>query len=508
MMMALTDSTDGVPLTRLFEGLADCSSCSRTRVSGLSLDSRRTRPGDLFLACHGTNTSGIYYIREAINAGAIAVAAEADAGTAILTNEVPVIPVNNLRNNAGIIAARFFDHPSAKMNVVGITGTNGKTSVSWFIAQCLSGDLKNNVGLIGTLGYGPYAQLTSGLNTTPDPVVLQQTLDEFYRKGIDTVIMEVTSIGLDQGRVAGVDFNIGLLTNLTIDHLDYHGDMHTYAEAKKQLFTSHALGHAIINIDDEYGGRLASDLSSEVDVTRYGLVDKFPAAACDDPGPNTVVAAVDETQDGLCLNIRSPWGWGELNVAISGRYNAYNLLASLAALCLLEISFDQALMQLSRITPVPGRLERFGGNNQPVVYVDYAHTPDALEHVLQYLKGTNSGKLLCVFGCGGNRDRTKRARMGAIAEVYADQVILTSDNPRHENPEAIIKEILDGFTRTESVQIQPDRTRAITTAVLSATAGDTILIAGKGHETYQEIAGQRIPFSDRQLVRNLLGTGA
>lgn len=507
-MMALDNSTDGVPLARLFEGLADCAACGATRASGISLDSRVTRPGDLFLACHGSNTSGVHYIREAINAGAIAVAAEADAGQAIFTNEIPVIPVYGLRRNAGIIAARFYDHPSAKMNVVGITGTNGKTSVSCFIAQSLSGDRQHNVGLIGTLGYGPYAQLVSGSNTTPDPVVLQQTLAEFYRKGMDTVIMEVTSIGLDQGRVAGVDFNIGILTNLTIDHLDYHGDMHTYAEAKKQLFTSHSLGHAVLNKDDEYGVKLCHELSNSVPVIRYGLVENFTADASGKPGASEILATLEESHNGMTLDIQSPWGQGMLKAGISGRYNAYNLLASLAALCLLEISFDQAIEQLSRVTAVPGRLEKFGGNHQPAVYVDYAHTPDALDHVLQYLKGQNTGKLICVFGCGGNRDRSKRARMGAIAEAYADQVVLTNDNPRDEDPGEIIREILTGITNTESVRVQPDRDKAITDAVLSATAGDTVLIAGKGHETHQEIAGRRIPFSDRQLVRNLLGTGA
>ena len=506
--MAMIDTTEGVPLARLFEGLADCSSCSQTRVRGISINSRKTRPGDLFLACHGTKTSGVHYIREAINAGAIAVAAEADAGAALFTNEIPVVPVYGLRNNAGIITARFYDHPSAKMNVVGITGTNGKTSVSCFIAQVLSDDSNHKVGLIGTLGYGPYARLISGSNTTPDPVVLQQTLAEFFRKGIDTVIMEVTSIGLDQGRVAGVDFNIGILTNLTTDHLDYHGDMHTYAEAKKQLFTSHDLSHAIINIDDDYGRKLCSELGNSVAIIGYGLVGSLSATTGKAPESSDVLATFEETQKGMTLDIKSPWGRGELNAGISGRYNAYNLLASLAALCLMDMPFEQVIEQLSRITPVPGRLEKFGGNGNPLVYVDYAHTPDALEHVLKFLKGKCSGRLVCVFGCGGNRDRSKRPEMGAIAEAYADQVILTSDNPRDEEPEVIINEILAGITDKGRVRMQPDRNEAITTAIQSTASGDTVLVAGKGHETYQEIAGHRYPFSDRQLVRKLVGTGA
>ena len=502
-MMALLETTDGVPLAMLLEGLADCSAYGQVRVGGISIDSRKTRHGDLFLACHGTNTSGVHYIRKAIDAGAAAVAAESDAGTAVFTDEVPVIPVDGLRNKAGVIAARFYGHPSAGMNVIGITGTNGKTSVSCFIAQALAGYSGRNVGLIGTLGYGPYSKLVSGLNTTPDPVVLQQTLADLLHEGTDTVIMEVTSIGLDQGRVAGVDFNMGVLTNLTVDHLDYHGDMHTYAGAKKQLFTSHGIRHAIINTDDEYGARLCSELGGEVPIISYGLVDELPATQAG-PAPSAVLAVVDETQAGLSLDITSPWGRGKLTAGISGRYNAYNLLASLAVLCLLEIPFEQALKQLSMLTPVPGRLEKFGGNGRPEVFVDYAHTPDALDHVLQFLKEDCSGKLICVFGCGGNRDRSKRAPMGTIAETYADRVIVTSDNPRFEAPALIIEDILAGISNKEDVQVVEDRTQAITTAMNSAAAGDIVLIAGKGHETYQEIAGQRIPFSDRQLVRSLL----
>ena len=506
-MMVLPESTAGVALAMLIEGLADASAFRQTLVSGISIDSRKTRPGDLFLACHGTQTSGVHYIREAINAGAVAVAVESDAAASGFIDEVPLIPVNSLRNKAGVIASRFYGHPSGKMNVIGITGTNGKTSVSCFIAQALAGHWKRHVGLIGTLGYGPYTHLVSGTNTTPDPVVLQQTLAELVDKETDTVIMEVTSIGLDQGRVAGVDFNIAILTNLTIDHLDYHGDMHTYAEAKKQLFTSHGIRHAIINTDDEYGSRLCSELKDSVSIISYGLVGKLPAADAGGPGLSAVLAVVDETQGGLTLDIASPWGRGRLRTRIGGRHNAYNMLASLAALCLLEIPFDQALTELSRVTPVPGRLERFGGDGRAEVFVDYAHTPDALEHVLRFLKGNCSGKLICVFGCGGNRDRGKRAQMGAIAASHADRIIVTSDNPRYEDPAVIIEDILAGISNRGTVQVQADREQAITTAVRSAAAGDVVLIAGKGHETYQEIAGQRYPFSDRQLVRNLLEAG-
>lgn len=506
-MMAQTISTNGVALNMLLEGMADIPAADATRVSGLSMDSRRTRPGDLFLACHGTRTSGTHYLQAAVDAGAAVIAAEADADAAESVGGVPVIAVNDLRHKAGVIAARFYGHPSERMNVVGITGTNGKTSVASFIAQALSAVAGHKAGLIGTLGYGPYTDLVPGPNTTPDPVTVQQTLAEFVQQGMDTAIMEVTSIGLDQGRVIGVDFNLGILTNLTVDHLDYHGDMQTYAEAKKQLFTSHGIRHAIINLDDAYGRRLAGEFAGQVAVTGYGLVDRFPGNA-EAGAAQAVVAVVDEDDRGMTLAVKSPWGEAQLNTALSGRYNAHNLLAGLAALCLLDIPFEQAVAQLSRVTPVPGRLERFGGRGQPAVYVDYAHTPDALQHVLNYLRAGCAGKLVCVFGCGGDRDKTKRATMGAIAEDCADLVILTNDNPRFEDPVAIIQDILAGVGDPGSVQIQADRSTAITSAIQAASPGDIVLIAGKGHETYQEIAGRRYPFSDRQLVRNLLGSGA
>ncbi|MBF8268346.1 MAG: murE [Gammaproteobacteria bacterium] len=506
-MMVLAKSTSGVLLETLLAGLADGATCGQIRVNGLSMDSRKTGPGDLFLACHGTRTSGVHFLRDAVKAGAGVIVAEADAGLQRFFNEVPVITVSDLRTKIGIIAARFHDHPSAKMRVIGVTGTNGKTSVSCFIAQALAEISSHKVGLIGTLGYGPYQLLHAGPNTTPDPVTVQSTLADFYRQGIDTVVMEVTSIGLDQGRVRGVDFNIGIFTNLTIDHLDYHGDIDTYAEAKKQLFTSHEIRHAIINIDDTYGRRLFREIATTVPVTGYGLVDQFSVVtvAAD---TSMVQAMIEEDDPGMTLAIKSSWGEAKLPVAIGGRYNAYNLLASLAALCVMGIPFPQAIERLSQLSPVPGRMEKFGSSGRPTVFVDYAHTPDALQHALTYVKSQTTGKLVCVFGCGGNRDRSKRPQMGAIAETYADRVVLTNDNPRHEDPQAIIAEILNGISDRGRVRVELDRNKAITDAIQSAGADDMILVAGKGHEAYQEIAGQRYPFSDRQLVRQLLGAEA
>lgn len=502
MIMAMSESTNGISLADLLQGLADSYLREETRVTGICMDSRKVHSSDLFLACHGKKTSGINYIREAINAGAIAIAVEANIGEEVFTNDIPVIKINELSAKVGIIADRFYGHPSKNMNIIGITGTNGKTSVSYFIAQALSRSSVKKVGLIGTLGSGPFAQLRSGLNTTPDPVFVHRTLADFNQQGIDTVIMEVSSHGLDQGRVNGVDFNIGIFTNLSNDHLDYHKDMVAYAAAKKKLFTSHGIKHAIINIDDEYGRKLYEEIGDSIPVIGYGLVDLFPAD--DNQYLSTMLATVDESDYGMMLQIKSPWGEGSLSVPINGSYNAYNLLASLAALCLIGMNFEYASEQLALLSPVPGRLEKFGGMDKPEIYVDYAHTPDALKKVLITLKRKKPGKLVCIFGCGGNRDKTKRALMGAIAEAYADEVIITNDNPRDEQPDSIIEDILTGIVKQGSVLIETDRDKAITNAILSAGADDIVLIAGKGHETYQEIAGKRYPFSDRQLVRKLL----
>jgi UDP-N-acetylmuramoyl-L-alanyl-D-glutamate--2,6-diaminopimelate ligase len=506
MMMTLTKPKDGVLLEILMSGLADCSACGDLRVRGVNIDSRKIRPGDLFLACHGTHTSGVRFLREAIDAGASAVAVEADAVPLQPAAGIPVLAVSDLRAKAGIVAARFYDNPSEKMQVIGVTGTNGKTSVSFFIAQALAGITHDSVGLMGTLGCGPYPLLQAGFNTTPDPVTVQSVLADFNRQGINRVVMEVTSIGLDQGRVNGVNIETGIFTNLTVDHLDYHRDMSAYGDAKKRLFAGMGIRNAVINRDDAFGRELIRELPASVNVIGYGLVEDIHAAVAADPG-NTVLAQARDGEHGLSLSVSSPWGRSDVNTAIGGMYNAYNLLACLSALCLSGIPFTQAAAGISLLSPVPGRMERFGGGEHALVYVDYAHTPDALKHALDYVRRRCRGKLLCVFGCGGDRDRSKRPQMGAIAETGADAIILTSDNPRHEDPQAIINDILDGISRRDSVRIEPDRNRAITAAIKSTGPGDVVLVAGKGHETYQEIAGQRYPYSDRQVVRNLIGAG-
>ncbi|MFT5349314.1 MAG: UDP-N-acetylmuramoyl-L-alanyl-D-glutamate--2,6-diaminopimelate ligase, partial [Gammaproteobacteria bacterium] len=319
--------------------------------------------------------------------------------------------------------------------------------------------------------------------------------------GTENVVMEVSSHGLVEARVAGVSFDIGIFTNLSQDHLDYHGTMEAYAEAKRQLFLFESLRSAVINIDDEYGQHLKNELEGKLRVISYSTRQKTSTEEANDH----VYGYVTDTALGaLSLNITSPWGEGTLSSKLSGEFNAGNLLASLSALCLSGITFTQALEGLSNVDAVAGRMECFAKAGFARIIVDYAHTPDALEKALTSLQNITEGRLICVVGCGGDRDKSKRPLMGKIAENNSDQIILTSDNPRSEDPLAIIEHILAGFERRDAVNVIPDRSAAIAHAIKSAHVDDVILIAGKGHETWQEIAGVRTPFSDRQLVRNLL----
>lgn len=501
-MMAAQKQKTGVALSDLLDGLCVIDPSADRLIGGVSLDSRTVKPGDVFIACRGGNADGSAYIPEAISKGAIAVILDKDlsySGNAT----APVIPIADLRQEAGRIVARFMGEPAADLRVIGVTGTNGKSSVAWFLAHFLARISSRRSGLIGTLGYGYPNRLRAGAHTTPDPVVLQELLAEFRDDGAKDVIMEVSSQGLHQGRVAGVRFNTAIFTNLSQDHLDYHGDMTAYAEAKKQLFLMPGLQHAAINLDDACGAALADDLKTRrLDLAGYRLVDDWRETAGAIP---QLQARISEASlESQRLEIRGPWGEGDVRVKLPGRYNAYNLLACLTAMCLLEAPFEEALHGLADVPQAPGRLEKFGGGAQPCVIVDYAHTPDALAKVLAVLREGRRGRLICVFGCGGNRDAGKRARMGGIAEAYADRIVVTNDNPRLEDPNRIIADILAGIKDQSKVTVEADRRRAILTAIESAVAGDIVLVAGKGHENTQDIAGTRFPFSDRQVVNAAL----
>ena len=464
-----------------------------TQLRGLSADSRHITVGDGFAAYPGEAGDGRDHIDQALAAGAGAVLWEQqDFSWPARWADVPNLGVANLKAQIGAIAAQLYGQPAQKLWMIGITGTNGKTSCAHWLARCLN-QLDRRTAVLGTLGNGFPDQLSLSPNTTPDAIVLQRTLAGFVQQGAQAAVMEVSSHGLAQGRVNGAKFDVAVLTNLSRDHLDYHGDMNRYAAAKAQLFDWPGLKHAVLNLDDELGRTLAARLEhGTVNVVGYG----FDAGRV--RGEKLQLSA-----SGLCMEIVSDWGSAQLDSPLLGRFNASNLLATLATLLVSGVSLNDAVQQLSTLQPVAGRMQTLGGADKPTVVVDYAHTPDALEKVLSTLKQVNPhGRLICVFGCGGNRDVGKRPLMGAIATHLADEVIVTSDNPRNEDPLAIIRDISADIGANH--HIEPDRAQAILAAVQSAQRDDVVLIAGKGHEDYQEIRGVKYPFSDVEIAQRAL----
>ncbi len=496
-MMAAARVSTGPTLAELLQGLV-VGAAPACVITGVTLDSRKVQSGDLFLALGGTRSHGSQYIADAIARGAAAVAVDEHAS---VDDElaVPLLRVHELRNNAGVIADRFYGHPTAAMWVVGITGTNGKTSVSQFIAQALSADVP--CGVIGTLGSGIYGALRTTGHTTPDAITVQAELAAQFAAGARAVAMEVSSHGLDQQRVAGVAFDVAVFTNLSHEHLDYHGDMASYALAKRRLLQQPGLRHAVLNLDDEVGARwFAERAESALHFIGYGFEVAENASGEIVRGSNLQL-----TPAGVAFDVTTPWGSGHIDSPLLGRFNASNLLAALGALLAGGMALETVLQRLNQVRTVPGRMERFGSAQQPTVVVDYAHTPDALEKVLQALRAHCAGELWCVFGCGGDRDRAKRPLMGQLAEALADRVVLTDDNPRSENPWDIIEDIQRGMKEPDAVYVLRDRAGAIAHAIAQAQAGDVVLVAGKGHETEQIVADRVLPFSDRAEVARLLG---
>jgi UDP-N-acetylmuramoyl-L-alanyl-D-glutamate--2,6-diaminopimelate ligase len=508
MMAAMTMKKTVHTLGQLLGGFTELGSAGSVEIHGLNLDSRMVEPGDLFLAYAGGHEHGASFIDQAIELGAVAVVVEPVSGIGELPIEllqrgrdIPVISLKDLRNRIGEIAARFYGHPSSKMTMIGVTGTNGKTSVTQFIAQVLA--QQGSCGVIGTLGIGLFGEqkIDSG-RTTPDAITLQKTLAAMQQAGAGSVVMEVSSHGLDQGRVTGVDFDVAVFTNLSHEHLDYHGDMATYAEAKRRLFQRTELKNAVLNLDDPYGRKWIASLPAGCKAIGYSLEGSSSSFAINELKGDELILG----DDGLSIRIHSPFGEGWLESSLLGRFNAANLLAALGALLATGFKFDKALEALGRVTTVPGRMQAYGGGeNQPLVVVDYAHTPDALEHVLVALREHCSGHLWCVFGCGGERDSSKRSVMGRLAEQYADHVVVTNDNPRREDPITIIEQILKGMANPDACYVIHDRAAAIALAIRTADSDDVVLVAGKGHEELQCIGDSCLPFSDGVEVLRVLG---
>lgn len=497
-MMAVSRNPVAAELGNLVSGVNLPESLRRLKISGLCLDSRQVRPGDLFLAFPGGSADGRDFIGAAVARGATAVLAET-RGLIIEPRIVPVIPVRNLARRVPGIAARFYGEPAKELAAIGVTGTNGKTTCSQLLAQLLA-HLTGRCGVVGTLGSnvvrrGEVSSYDETGMTTPDPVRLQSILSDFRQHGAKHVAMEVSSHSLDQDRVGGIPFHTAIFTNLSRDHLDYHGSLDAYADAKLKLFRRPDLRCAIVNADDPLADRVCAAVESGVKVLLYGS-----SAAAD-----VRFDDIEATSEGLSASITTPWGTGVLHSRLMGTFNLVNLLAVVAAACVEGFEFEEVLAAVAELRPIPGRMEVVRMGSEPLVVVDYAHTPDALEQVLKALRRhcQEGGQLWCVFGCGGDRDGGKRNLMGTAASRHADRLIITSDNPRNEEPQAIIEDILEGVRGTQPA-ILPDRAVAIAHAIASAGERDVVLIAGKGHETYQEMRGQRLPFSDLYHARMAL----
>ncbi len=487
----------GIHLSELLDGFALVKPEQDTQILGLELDSRKVQQGDCFIAIAGTSTHGIDFIPEAMAKGAVAVLVDSEDAHLIEEDRRNVIFIDQLNRKTGEIAHRYFSEPTNLMKMFAVTGTNGKTSVSYFVAQALDSlNGRGTCGVIGTLGSGLFGEFVSSNMTTPDPIEIHRTLAQLHDQGAKSCVIEASSHGLSQHRLSGVDFDVAVFTNLTRDHLDYHGSMAAYGKAKLQLFESPDLQAAVINLDDPFAEKIINTLPNEVHVIGYTLdlenrISEIPVILC---------TGLDVSASGLIMEIETEGCSSFLKTNLLGRFNASNILATLGALMACGIDFQNAIKALSAVRGVPGRMEAFTQQGSPCTVVDYAHTPDGLIKALETLREICAGQLWCVFGCGGDRDKGKRALMGEVAERLSDQIIITNDNPRSEDPNVIASGIQSGMKEADRVQVILDRKQAIETAIRSAQPEDIVLIAGKGHENWQEIDGHRFPFNDRNIV--------
>jgi UDP-N-acetylmuramoyl-L-alanyl-D-glutamate--2,6-diaminopimelate ligase len=478
-------------LNQLLNGLTECR--DDLIVKGLKLDSRHVEFGDVFFAIRGAQQHGLAYAEEAIKNGAAAIIYDPIGCDETLLEKFSsvTIAISNLSAHLGILASKFYENPSQQIAVIGVTGTNGKTTCTNLIAQSLK-----DCGCIGTLGWGDLDNLLPTLNTTPDAFSVQDILKTMVAEKKSAVAIEVSSHALQQGRVNGVKFKGAVFTNLSRDHLDYHDSMEAYFQAKLSLFTRSELEFVVVNIDDPAGGVIIDNLSKNVQCWTYSTKGKTRNSNASLSAEN-----IRHTKDGIHFKLNWQSQTIDAYTPLTGSFNLENSLASLGVMLAMKIDLVDAVNRLALLRPIPGRMQKFGGHQQPTIFVDYAHSPDALEKVLYASKG--DGRLWVVFGCGGNRDKGKRPEMGRIAESIADQVLITADNPREEEPEQIMQDILAGC-RSSKVRLIPDRMSAIMTAILEADIQDRIVVAGKGHENYQEIKGCKLPFSDAEAIKQSL----
>jgi len=493
-MMPAT-AAEGLSLGMLLDGFAPVDSANDPEITGMSLDSRHIRPGDVFIAMRGASAHGAEFIHDAVRARAAAVVVDAD--DPVLHAMVPIARVPRLAQAVGSIASRFYGFPSHELDVIAVTGTNGKTTVACLIAEALQA-LRGASGYAGTLGYGLYGSLRPTVNTTPDPVTLQAFFAEVLAQGGTAAAIELSSHGIAQQRATGTAIDVAVFTNLGHDHLDFHGSVDDYAATKKSLFRYPGLRHAVVNIDDACGREIVAAANPAI---RYSTCSVDARTKAD-------FRLVDQKQHGsrTRLSFSTPDGDVDLETSLLGAFNFENLQSALAALMAIGVPAVEAAAALSRVTGVAGRMQRVsaGDDDEPLVVVDYAHTPDSLEQALAALRAVTRGRLVCVFGCGGDRDRTKREPMGRVAQDGSDEVVITNDNPRTERPAQIIDQILTGMRSPAAARAIEDRRAAIATAIESVGTDDTVLIAGKGHETFQEIGKQRESFSDAEVALEAL----
>jgi UDP-N-acetylmuramoyl-L-alanyl-D-glutamate--2,6-diaminopimelate ligase len=486
-------------LAQLAEGLFDCAGFEQVAITGLAKDSRSINTGDAFIAVQGLTAHGLNYLdaEQAMKASVTLYELPVPVGAIIPAN---ALAIEDLSSKQAKIADRFYGSPSTAMTMIGVTGTNGKTSIVQLIAQAMN-KLGKSAGTIGTLGIGLYGQLQAGERTTPDVVAVHKALAEMRDAGAVLVAMEVSSHALEQGRVEQVAYVTAVFSNLTLDHLDYHGDMQAYFDAKAKLFSWPTLRHAVINIDDSYGAQLIEHLPAGLRL--------IATSSRHHDSAELRAENIQLSLAGLSFDMSYAEQTVHVQSALLGRFNVDNLLAVAGVLIAQGMALTNIADIISQLSPVDGRMNRFGGESgKPLVVVDYAHTPDALEQVLITLRAHSEAQLICVFGCGGDRDRSKRPLMAASAEQWADLVFVTDDNPRTESGDDIVAEICAGFEHAEKVHIQRNRREAIQQAIALAGSTDIVLIAGKGHETYQEINGIKSPFDDSALAIEFLEVAA
>jgi len=498
-MIAIDERSRTVWLEELLSGFARPGTIPRIRVHGLSLDSRRIRSGDLFLALVGHQGHGIQYHQEAVRRGASAILYDPVGGGRELAQTVKgvaCIPVDSLNQTVGYIADRFFQQPSQFLDVIAVTGTNGKTSCTHFLAHALSNH--RPAAVIGTLGWGVPHRLNPTDQTTPDAIEVHSLLDQLRSRSIRSVAIEASSHGLFQGRLNGVRVKAALYTNITRDHLDYHGTQEAYVEAKMRLLEFPGLETVAFNADDPVTSRIVERIPVHARAIAFSISGRRNL-----PVPALLANRITHEADGLSIGLSFEGVDTEIRVPVFGDYNVENVLGTLAVLLGRGYGFVEAVERLTKLRPVPGRMEQYRSREGVTAVVDYAHSPDALERVLRHLKSHCQGDLWVVFGCGGERDRGKRPLMGQVAERWADRVMVTDDNPRREDGDAIVADILAGC-QGKDVTVQRDRRLAIQFAIESAGPCDVVLIAGKGHECYQDVGSRRLPFDDREVVQSLV----